>query len=74
MTSDYENTKNNDFSRLLKKRLQLEKINEKLEKNLKEVEKIFDKKYKDLNNTTEHNQKKLHLIRKVICCILNLIL
>jgi len=65
LTSDYENTKNNDFSRLLKKRLKLEKINEKLEKNLKEVEKIFDKKYKDLNNTTEHNQKKLHLIQKV---------
>lgn len=64
-TTDYENTHNNEFTRLIKKRSQLEKINKKLEKNLKEVEKLNEKKFKDLNILTENNQKKLHLMHKV---------
>ena len=64
-TTDFENTQNSDFSRLIKKRYQLEKINQNLEKNLKEVEKLNEKKFRDVNNTIDHNQKKLQLIYKV---------
>jgi len=64
-TTDFENTQNTDFSRLIKKRYQLEKINQNLEKNLKEVEKLNEKKFRDINNTIDHNQKKLQLIHKV---------
>jgi hypothetical protein len=61
---DYENTYESDYSNLFKKREQLEKINSKLEKNIKEVEKLFEKKFKDLTNSIEHNQKKLKLMKQ----------
>jgi hypothetical protein len=62
---DYENTYDSDYHNLLKKREQLEKINFKIEKNMKEIEKLYEKKFRDLNNTIEHNQKKLKLMQQV---------
>jgi len=62
---EYENTYDSDYHNLLKKREQFEKINFKIEKNMKEIEKLYDKKFKDLNNTIEHNQKKLKLMQQV---------
>jgi hypothetical protein len=62
---DYEHTYDSDYQNLLKKREQLEKINFKIQKNIREIEKLYDKKFRDLNNTIEHNQKKLKLMQQV---------
>lgn len=63
---DYEQTFNYEFQNLQNKNDQFKKINYTLIKNMKETEKLYDKKYKDLQNTIEHNQNKLKIIQQVI--------
>lgn len=62
---DYEQTTELDYANLVKKKDTLVKINSKLEKNLKEVDKLYEKKFKDLTNTIEHNTKKLKILQQV---------
>ena len=62
---DYENTFDPDYKNLLKKKDQLFRTSLKVEKNVKENEKLYDKKFKDLKNTIEHNQKKLKIMQQV---------
>jgi hypothetical protein len=64
MKMEYANTHESDYMELLKKKSQLENIRITMEKNVKENEKIYEKKYKELINTIEHNQKKLKLMQQ----------
>jgi hypothetical protein len=61
---EYDNTQESEYLELLKRKSQLENIKSTMEKNLKENEKIYEKKYKELINTIEHNQKKLKLMQQ----------
>lgn len=36
-----------------------------MDKNQKETEKLYEKKFKDIQNTIEHNQKKLKIMQQV---------
>lgn len=62
---DYDNTHDVDYANLIKKREQLNKVNEVLSKNIRELDKLQDKKAKDLKNTLEHNTKKLKMLQQV---------
>lgn len=61
---DYDNTFDSDYNALLKKKDQLDRINTKIEKNIKEIEKLYEKKFKDLTNSLDHNQKKVKLMQQ----------
>jgi len=50
---------------LQKKQEQLVKINNKLEKNIREIEKLYDKKFHDIQKVIEQNQNKLKIIQQV---------
>jgi hypothetical protein len=62
---EYENVTDTDFSNLLKKKEQLLKVGETLLKNIKEVDKLHEKKMKDLKSTVEHNTRKLQMLQQV---------
>lgn len=62
---DYEATFNSDYLNLEKKEKQLERVNRKMDKNHRETEKLFEKKFRDIQNTIEHNQKKLKIMQQV---------
>lgn len=62
---DYEATFNSDYLNLEKKEKTLERVNRKMDKNYRETEKLFEKKFKDIQNTIEHNQKKLKIMQQV---------
>lgn len=36
-----------------------------MDKNHRETEKLYEKKFKDIQNTIEHNQKKLKIMQQV---------
>jgi hypothetical protein len=63
---DYENTFNSDYINLQQKETQLQRVNRKMDKNHRETEKLYEKKFKDIQNTIEHNQKKLKIMQQVI--------
>jgi hypothetical protein len=62
---DFEQTHNIDFHNLHKKEEQLIKINSKLEKNIREIEKLYDKKFLDIQKVIEQNQYKLKITQQV---------
>jgi hypothetical protein len=62
---DYENTYDNDYLKILKKSEQLQDRNKKIEKHIKESDKLYEKKLKDIQSTIEHNANKLKSIRQV---------
>ncbi len=62
---DYENTRNDDYDNLLKKFKQTMRINEKVEKNNKEMDKVYEKKFKDVQYQLEVNKKKARVVQKV---------
>jgi len=62
---DYEHTHNIDYHNLQKKEDQLIKINGKLEKNIREIEKLYEKKFQDIQKVIEQNQNKLKIIQQV---------
>jgi len=57
---------------LQKKEEQLIKINSKLEKNIREIEKLYDKKFLDIQKVIEQNQYKLKITQQVNFFISNL--
>jgi hypothetical protein len=69
---DYENTFNSDYINLQQKETQLQRVNRKMDKNHRETEKLYEKKFKDIQNTIEHNQKKLKIMQQVFNLINNL--
>jgi hypothetical protein len=62
---DYEQTLNVDYYNLQKKEEQLSKIKAKLEKNIREIEKLYDKKFHDIQKVIEQNQNKLKIVQQV---------
>ena len=63
---DYDQTSEFEYKKVLKKTEHLMILKEKCEKGLKEKEKIYEKKFKDIENTIKENQKKLNLFKQVL--------
>jgi len=61
----YEDTSEFDYSRIMKKTEHLMILKEKVEKGLKEKEKVYEKKFKDIEITIKKNQKKLGVFKQV---------
>ena len=57
---DYENTTDSEYQELLNKREQLMTINTRLERSIKEYEKMSERKLKDISLTISQNSEKLN--------------
>jgi len=63
---DYDNTSEIEFKKILRKTEHLMILKEKIEKGLKEKDRVYEKKFKDIENTILDNQKKLSVFKQVI--------
>jgi hypothetical protein len=63
LTCDYENTSNENYLILFNKKEQLDKMNKNILKNIKENEKIYEKKIKESEKTLETNRNRLKLMQ-----------
>jgi len=62
---DYDQTSEFEYKKILKKTEHLMILKEKVEKGLKEKEKIYEKKFRDIESTIKENQKKLGVFKQV---------
>ena len=62
---EYDSTSEIEFKKLIRKMEVLMLLKEKVEKGLKEKDKIYDKKFKDIEITIKENQKKLNIFKQV---------
>lgn len=61
---DYDNTTNADYRELLNKKEIFVDINQRIEKSIKEVEKLSDKKLKDISRTIDSNARRLNSLQQ----------
>lgn len=59
LLNDYENTTDIEYKELLSKKEQYIEMNTRLEKSMKDYEKMSEKKLKDISNTINQNSEKL---------------
>lgn len=61
---DYDNTSNTDYRELLNKKELYVDINQRIEKSIKELEKMSDKKLKDISGTIDSNARRLNSLQQ----------